>query len=286
MRTTCEHCIGDAYDTYKEKYPEAKYCMYCGRFVGENCYTQRIPITSTDRGMPFSDVEEYHPSFGQIYIGRESSRNTHLYGSSIPHSQVVTLEIKHSVKHTSHHNENYHAYSAPIIKIALSEAQFAQLITSFNMGDGVPCTLRSIRGEHIPASEEQNQSKKVHSDLKNQFKKFSVKVEEGTEKVNEILNKKGTINKSERVKISKIHESLIQDIKSNLPFLHQCMMESYDKTISQAKTEIDAFHKQSLMKMGLEQLQKLNLEPEDTPAALESNHHNNDVIDVEISQGE
>ena len=37
-----------------------------------------------------------HPSFGQMYIGRVQSRNTHFYGSELPQDSYIVLELSSS----------------------------------------------------------------------------------------------------------------------------------------------------------------------------------------------
>ena len=81
-----------------------------------------------------------HSSFGNLSISRSFGGKRHLYGSSIEHSNFITLRISHSELHRHLKQDWYHA-TAPIVEVTLSQAQFAEAITSLNMGDGVPVTI-------------------------------------------------------------------------------------------------------------------------------------------------
>ena len=49
--------------------------------------------------------------------------------------------------------------------------------------------------------------------------------------------------------------SLVQHIKSNMPFLHKQFTRSMDKTVSAAKSEIEEFYNSTIMKMGKKALE-------------------------------
>lgn len=91
-----------------------------------------------------------HPSFANIYIGRSlcSGKQT-LFGSSIKHSDVITLKISPASLGRNLHEDHVYQESVPYIEIDMSQAQFAQAITSLNQGEGTPVTLRRLNGQYI-----------------------------------------------------------------------------------------------------------------------------------------
>ena len=83
-----------------------------------------------------------HSSFANLYIGRsQCGGQTALFGSSIKHSDIITLRISPAYMDRDLSCDRYFAEPLPYIEINMSQAQFAQAITSLNMGDGVPVTL-------------------------------------------------------------------------------------------------------------------------------------------------
>ena len=83
-----------------------------------------------------------HPSFANLYIGRsQSSGKVALFGSSIKHHDIINLRISPAFMDRDLNYDRYYAENLPYIEIAMSQSQFAQAITSLNMGAGVPVTL-------------------------------------------------------------------------------------------------------------------------------------------------
>lgn len=251
----CKHCIGDMHEEYKYKYPEASHCMFCGRYIGKNDYhaSQKPEIIEKDDIL--SDKEERHPAYAQLTIHRQSGGYNNLYGSAIKHQDTICLEIHKSAKYTSEWSERYFAAGIPLISVRMSQAQFAQAITSMNMGSGVPITLEAVRGKVMPKCQEVTVSERANDDLRSNLNKFADKIARGQARVNEILAKKGSILKGERQEIKNVYDRLMQDLRSNMPFLHTCMTEAYDKTATSAKADIEAFYDNAIRRMGLEAIE-------------------------------
>jgi len=265
MRNQCGACIGENYkkmvaDLNDKFGSDAKFCPICGRYLGKREFNRVEPVTIEDRSKstPFEDVEESHPSYAQLSFSRVSGGHSNLYGSAIKHQEYISLQIAKSVKHSSPYNETYYAYSSPIIEVHMSQAQFAEAITTMNIGSGVPVTLHSLRGEYFPKCPETNQTQKINDDLDNKLNDFANKISKGQDRVNEILRKKGAINKGERKEIKNIYDMLMQELRSNLPFLHECMTEAYEKTATSAKADIEAFYISAIHRLGKEALENNN----------------------------
>lgn len=281
MRHDCEKCTNDAYDEYLKKYPDASHCMYCGRYLLKNDYNKVQEVEIIDRkDSPMGDKEERHPAYGQLSFSRGTGGHSNLYGSSVRNQHTITLRIATSVKHTSPYHESYFDRE-PLIEVVMSHAQFAEAITSFNMGGGVPVTLKYVRGQYMPLCGEVSKSQRANDDLKEKLGEFADKITAGSEKIEAILDKKGAINKGERKTISNVYKSWIGDLKHNLPFLHECMTESYEKTIANAKSEIEAFYIHGLQKLGIEQLDKKQIVVNES-GRLE--YKKDDVVDADYEE--
>ena len=88
---------------------------------------------------------EAHPSYGIVGISRISG-NTALFESEVKHMYYIALRIKEAERWQDGTKVRVHG-RRELIEIYLTEAQFAQLITSANIGDGVPCTLHYVAGD-------------------------------------------------------------------------------------------------------------------------------------------
>lgn len=84
-----------------------------------------------------------HPSYGIIRIARSSvsGRGTALFGSSIMHNNVIRLTITPGVMERDANEDRFfpkERMKDRLIEVEMSYTQFAEAITSLNMGQGVP----------------------------------------------------------------------------------------------------------------------------------------------------
>ena len=82
-----------------------------------------------------------HPAYGTIMFNRANGCRRSLFGSSIEHSNVITMEVKHADIERGL-NRDWVYGKSPIVEIEMSYSQFAEAITSFGQGSGIPCTIR------------------------------------------------------------------------------------------------------------------------------------------------
>lgn len=197
-----------------------------------------------------------HPSYGQVLFHRVTGGDTKLYGSSVRCPTTIRLTIcRSSVKHDLGRDWLYG--TDELIEVELSPAQFAELLTTMNVGQGVPCTIRHINREPMPVVPEEDkiESEKVKDYFMSQTRKLTKEVLQGHEKIEEILKKK-TINKGDRNVIQDFITRVYQELAHNMPFYVDSFHESAEKVTTQAKAEIDAFITTAIMKTGLKELEK------------------------------
>lgn len=263
MIKKCEYCIGDNHismlESLKIHYSDqATSCPYCGRYLGENDYhkTEKVEVINRNDDV-LGNIEERHPAYAQLTVHRQSGGWGNLYGSAIKHQDTICIEVHKSSKISSEYSERYYSGGLPLISIRMSNSQFAQAITTLNQGSGTPVTLESFHGKVMPNCEEITVSERANDNLKKKLKDFTKKISKGQTRVEEIMNKKGGILKGERKEIKNIFFFLMQDLNSNMPFLHQCMTEAYDKTSTAAKADIEAFYDNAIRRMGIEAVDKI-----------------------------
>ena len=98
---------------------------------------------------PVFETIETHPAYAQIQVNRVGGTHAALYQSDFTHQYYLTLSIRSSElyidgsRETPMPKEEY-------IEVALSESQWATLVSSMNMGGGVPCTLMRHNGKFVP----------------------------------------------------------------------------------------------------------------------------------------
>lgn len=82
-----------------------------------------------------------HPSYGTLRFSRVTGGEISLFGSSIEHRDTIIMELCHaSIERNLYRDWIYN--NRPIVKVEMSYSQFAEAITSFGCGSGVPVTIR------------------------------------------------------------------------------------------------------------------------------------------------
>ena len=198
------------------------------------------------------------------------------FGSAVEPHAGVSLSIHMGEKHRSLSNHWYHA-TGEIIEINMTEAQFAQMITSFNIGGGVPVTLSHISKSVIaqlpdgliPECPEVSERKLVDTEFKEDMAELMHEVEKLVQKAAEFQDKP-SINKADRREFVNIADHIASIVRSGVPFIQKQFNEALDTTVSHAKADVDAFISNLMRQAGVEALAdkvralNVRLLPEDT----------------------
>jgi len=204
---------------------------------------------------------EKHPSYGVIGLSRIShgmGRNL-LFGSHLDrHQETVELRIYRAsrmVESTSHEWFYADDRGSPIAIVELSPAQFAQLLTTMNVGDGVPCTIRNVDGEsipNVPNTYESEQEKIYRGFQESIFAKLNF-ISPALKELDEILSKK-TIKRADRDRIRELTIGLFDNFKSNTSYVLKNFEESAEKVVTAAKAQVDEFVTSTLIRAGMDSL--------------------------------
>ena len=183
-----------------------------------------------------------HPSYGMMRFSRGQSSKAHqLFGSTLKHNDFISLTI--SKGELNRGDLNYDSYYAreQMMEIHMSESQFAELITTFNRGSGVPVTIAWFNGENVPQCPFVSKTEQFNAEFKQKMLNLTDDLQKTIEKTKVILESAKPISKGERDVIAKSIESLVSAISSNLPFINSQFAESMDKTVTEAKASLEAF---------------------------------------------
>ena len=202
----------------------------------------------------FNDKEETHESYAQMCFIRVQCSGETLYGSDLKHNTIIKMELKHSSKRRGLNHDWYHA-NKTIAEVTMSQNQFSELITSMNMGDGIPVTLNYTEQDGRIESPEFASKLDIHE---NEFKEMTDRVGSNANELyatmKDLLAGSGTLKKADReTLLSKMHH-VVQDIEANMPYVNDCFKESMDKTVADAKGTIEAFYQHRVIESGLKAL--------------------------------
>ena len=182
-----------------------------------------------------------HPSYGTLLFNRAYGGKTPLFGSSIEYSNVITMELRHA-DITRRLNRDDIFGDKPIVKVEMSYSQFAEAITSFGQGTGIPVTIRYTEKDgKIPPCDFISKREQFTGEFKEQTNKTMKESKKLTSEVAELFSSKKTLTKADKQNILTKLNMLNSDIGSNIGFIADQFNEQMDKTVMEAKGEIESF---------------------------------------------
>lgn len=204
------------------------------------------------------ETKERADSYGMLQINRISGNgNAVLFGSSITHNETIRLSIHPGTVTRTLNHDWYYAEGKPFIEVEMSQAQFAEAITSMNMGSGVPVTIRRLNGKGVEHEGFINKRVQFEQEFRERMEKLEKSLRHLTEESEELLRNKKSLNKGDRESILNELNRLKMEISSNIPFMMSSYNEQLDKTSKEAKAEIEAFTINKINQLGITKLQEL-----------------------------
>jgi len=200
-----------------------------------------------------------HESFGMVQFNRVSSSPPKIFfGSSVRSGHYIELTI-HSAKKVQDGSHISYFADRQIINVRLSPNQFSELLTTMNVGNGVPCTLQRIQGETIEDCTDEDDIRELHKqDFRKQIYTATKDVEEAITEVEKVVDiSKASFGIGKRKELLKSLKHVLMILKSNLPYYHSQFDEAVDKTLAEAKAELDSFTGNLITKLGLDSLETL-----------------------------
>lgn len=188
-----------------------------------------------------------HPSFAQIQVSRIKGHKF-LYNSDFPSHNYIALRIHKSemIRDLSH---DWHHEKGEYIEVAMSEAQWATLVSSLN-SQGVPCTLTYLMGEIIDRlPEPTNRINQFGSEL-------SKHLGNAVEQLSEAMKAVSVLGLS-KVKTETLISMLSKaqaDIKGNAHFVEKSFSEHMENQVEKAKCAANAYLYHVIQRAGLDAL--------------------------------
>lgn len=191
-------------------------------------------------------TETTHPAYGTIMFNRSYGYKRSLFGSSIEHSNVITMELKHADITRRLHDD--HIFGGKLIaKIEMSYSQFAEAITSFGQGSGIPCTIRYTEKDgNIPDCNFVNKRKQFEDEFKEKTEEAMSESQQLIQDISDLFSQKKALTKSDKESVMKKLRKLSMDIGCNMDFISKQFNEQMDKTVREAKGEIESFCKNKI----------------------------------------
>ena len=210
--------------------------------------------------MPDNRKREKHPAFGMVGFHRVTNgpgRNP-LFGSHLDrHHETIPLRVHEAVRGHDLSRDWIYADNQ-ILEVELSPVQFSQMLTTMNVGEGVPCTIRWQQGvgrvAEMPDDYESEQTK-IYEAFKAEIAEKEASIGPRLAELDEILSKK-SINKGDRERIRELALGIFRYYSENTSFVLKQFEESAEKVVTAAKAQVDEFVTSTLIRAGMEKLKE------------------------------
>ena len=180
-----------------------------------------------------------------------------MFGSSIMHNDVIRLTISNGFMEREDSQDRYYAKASRkncIVEVDMSYTQFAEAITSLNMGDGVPVTITNIGGQPVPQCPYEDKQKMMRKEVEEAADSIARKLNQQAAEVKKLLDEKRVLSKNDREWIVDVLKSAGRRLGSDLPFLNELFQEQMDRTVTEAKGEFESYLQNKMNSIALEAL--------------------------------
>lgn len=186
-------------------------------------------------------IRTSHPAYGTIMFNRAYGYKRSLFGSSIEHKNVITMELRHADITRGYHEDSIFG-GKMIAEIEMSYSQFAEAITSFGQGSGIPCTIRYTEKDgNIPECDFISKRKQFEDEFKKKREEATNESQQLLQNVADLFSQKKALTKADKESVLKKLSKLSMDLGSNMDFIASQFNEQMDKTVMEAKGEIESF---------------------------------------------
>lgn len=208
---------------------------------------------TSQMGLPDDEFEREHPSYGILHINRTSGGTgaIRLFGSPLAtHYGTIRLSISRGRWLHGNHHDRYFGMNKEHIEIEMSAAQFADAITSLNIGSGTPCTIRYVQGERVPDPPDYpTEAEHIRDNFENSLETYAAKAATYAEKIKQLTAK---MSAKTRREIEIALDVITHQLTSNVPFVVKQFQEATTRVTTAAKAEVEAFVTGAVRAAGLQ----------------------------------
>ncbi len=202
-------------------------------------------------------TKKRHPAFGLVGLSRRSGGHDRLFGSELNSGQTISLHISQAEEHWHLSEKRYYAKNIPMIEVEMTPSQFAELITTMNIGQGVPCTIRYADGAQVPNFVDADTlHDKIKEDLSKDTREVNDLVKKLQSDLEEVLASTG-LSKAKKDVLTSTMNRIRQQVTSNMPFVLDQYHEAVDKVTASAKAEVEAYITHAVTSLGLKSLEDI-----------------------------
>lgn len=205
-----------------------------------------------------NDSKHTHPSYGIVSFSRiSSSGKKRLFGSTLDmHYHSIVLELSEAELCIDHEllNERVCAGKS-IVRVEMSAAQFAELLTTMNIGEGVPCTIERRDGKGVDEPPFlPTESENVRTDFASKMRDIGKDLRRRADEV--MAELPASLKTSTRRQIEIKLGNIVGTITDNAPFALTQFQEAATRVTTAAKAEVEAVLTHAVQMTGINALRR------------------------------
>lgn len=201
-----------------------------------------------------SDTMFEHSSYGLLQLSRFTG-DTNYFDVEPRLPGGISLKI-YNAKVDRHLNRNWIHQDKLLLEARLSAHQFAEAITSLNIGSGIPITLEYVNGMKIdPYQPTPSQRELFDIEIKQHLNDITSTIDTLKQEIMD-LKTKSRVSKKDIESIEGKVSRISTEIKSNIPYIEKSFNEVLDKQTIRAKQEFVEWVDSTTRQYGLDHLLK------------------------------
>lgn len=190
-------------------------------------------------------MTEKHPSYGFIRMNRVCGGSGQLFMSPLRHDNRISIEIGPAEYQRSLSCDG-HSSGRPVIRIEMSDEQFARFITSGGTHAGTPCTITRLNDQMIAPPPGEVKSEKWYEEMRRTAEKATAELAELRADLEAICAK---VPRSVRHSLDVRLASVESKLADHMPWVVQAMHEGMDRIKNSAKIEFEAYANRRLAEL-------------------------------------
>ncbi len=176
-----------------------------------------------------------HPSYAVIQLNRvNGDQGCFMSRTQGPGYVVLTIDQADYI------SEGKAVGTTRLVQVRLTVAQYLELISSFNIGTGTPCTLSYLQGPVEEYEPEPSQYDSIDKWLKDEIDAIRIDSSDITDYLYS-LKEKGRASKSDILEVERLLRNLLVKVNFNLPYIAKMCAKTIAKYVQGAKCEILAY---------------------------------------------
>lgn len=186
---------------------------------------------------------EEHPAWALIGAIRVASTpGAVLFDSDVRHSHLVVVRLQRARRKRELHRD-WIGGGQQIIEIAMSEAQWASFVSSFGIGDGVPCTIRAESTNwEVPGFPYEPRLQESMDEVRGAASKAAEEIKAAFE----AYEQKKSAENLRTLKYA------IANMPANVAFAGETLVEHAENVVEKARADIEAMVVQTARQVGLD----------------------------------